>query len=451
MAMLYDEYYRPLFEWILPRIVPPTQTYVKRSKIGYPVLAIKEDKLNTLLPYFLRLLEGNTKDIEGGFTIINVRLQPEPLSKKRDFLFVTEEGKIYEQKIEAKDRYKAREGRFSSRTRDVFNENVANLLKQILDTAIHNAFLSFPAYHHNMSAQAHRRMMGYKRGFDIKHFERFAGYGVLYRASILGGLYYTLQKIISGQPFAMPTDNWQRCALVRPLPGWQVQLGSGDSSVAPIGKETLTMLFAKFLKRVKKLDPIKAFFAIANMALTGDFVVWNYGDDNAVFGDKGLIDEFFAFASEYMHIEEEKPLKFLGYEYSEEEGWVLSRKSYLLKWYLHERAPLSNFRPYPFLGRMKRREVYRKQGERMIVEQIFPYEDVLLAKFGYPPYRLTEKGMAEEKLQPTGSVELNDKYVLEKDYQLTDEEKAADTEHYDYLPPHVTSKWMAILLDKKWR
>jgi len=451
LVSLFAELGPRLYTFLLERIKPPVQTYDKRSRMGAPVFAHDEHKLQVLRPFFAALLENDLSlfDLPNMWVINNIRLQPERVSKEREFVYVDKHNLPYLETVDEKKRWDEQYQRYCSRVRLVFNYPVANLLTQVLDSAIHDLFLSYPTFHHNMAAQAGRTLTGFALFIDCKHFERSVGGVVRHRCKLIGGLYARIMDRMLALPYLVPTDAGEvRLVQIAREKGYVEQMGSGVSCVAPLAKEILTLVYTDFLMQRRGYSFENALAAV----LQGGYdklTIWNYGDDNLLFGDEEEVMRCFDHMKQYLNVEVEEPRKFLGYEYSDTMGFFLSRSSYLLNFYLAERAPYSKFRPFPFLGRKLRKEVFARQGDPFIREELFKAEDERLTRLGYTPQLLAEAAEWEAKKAAASPTESNEKWILGKDYQLTDEEKAKDDKRYDVLWPDETKRIIDRLLSRE--
>ena len=450
MADLYTKWADRLFRWIFKQIRPPTQTYNRNTRMGYPYFTIRPDKLTVLLPEFARFLEGDDETLRGAYTINNIRMQPESRKKKRVFRFLTPRGEVYEEEVGEAGRM--RKGRVSSRTRLVFNQPISNLLKQILDTAIHNVFMSHQAYHHNMNALAGSKEKGDTYAMDVSHFERHVGVCVRIRADIIGGLYKHYAEKTLNAPFLVYADDFKTPYFLWPRKerGQMEQLGSGDSAVAPIGKEVLTCVYAEFFSRVLHVDEDNAIDTVAKGGIPGKFEIKNYGDDNFISGDRSLREEFVAFASTFLDVAQELPARFLGWVYDDIDGWHLPLKSYVLNVMLAERAPGTRFRKYAELGIVKRREIYGRMGNRHLRETYIPAERALWAKFGIDEADLQATARKQENELANKPMLLSPNIILDKRYLLSDAEKAAMPEEYGTVGPNYTATALRELVGPDW-
>lgn len=453
---LYARHAPKLFDRILRTLKPPIQPLNKVSRLGWPNFNVPESKKDTIQPVFDHLLhDGLGTSLDRAWVIMNVRLQEESEHKEREFLFVSKDGQVYPRKIGAKERVIRTPlgARLASRTRLVFNEPVHNLIKQILDTAVHNALLSFPLWHHNMYGDPAAAFRGapFVLALDVKHMERFTAAAVAERARIIGGLYEELQLKFLSLPYLCPSDDWKRFFLLYPdlLAGWMVQFASGDSAVAPSQKELFFCLFLEFALTYLKMDEESA---VTWVLQGGDARVriLNYGDDNFFAGEETTVRALYKFLASWLEVQEEQPPAFLGFNYVDGR-FQLRLRSYLLKTYMNERRPGSAFRPYPFFGWREKRRTYGEFGDPALQGSVFPNEDRLLEEAGLPWSKILHLAQAEERIiyaQAKGMA-LPD-WVLGKDYLLTAEQKLA-TGLYEGWSSDETQPMLKRLLGKRWQ
>jgi hypothetical protein len=453
LTALYERWAPEMLQRIFAAIVPPIQTYNRTSRLGWPFFRSSPNKVTVLRPYFTRILSEGAGLFSDAFTIMNVRLQAEGRSRKRIFHFVSDEGVIFERTIGEGDRIipTGSGDRVASRTRLVFNLPIANLLAQILDTAIHNMLLRQPVFHHNLySTQGASILSGYHFFFDVKHFERHTAAIVSSRRQLIGGRYSEIGAMFEAIPFLCPSAHSRIPLLLWPnrAEGWIEQFASGNSAVAPAQKEVFWALYAEFAERNLGIGHDQA---LAWVAAAGDsrLHIMNYGDDNVTSGDQGVLRELESFLSDYLAIEEEDPPKFLGFLYTSN-GWRLGVKSYLEKTYLNERRPGSNFRRYPCFGWVEKRAVYAQWGVPEIAAHVFPTEDRVLANYGLQWGAVLEQAAEERRrtLDLTGLT--SEQWLLGKDWLMTAEEKLA-TGEFDGLLEDETATIIPQLIDHRWQ
>jgi hypothetical protein len=396
------------------------------SKMGGPVFERTPDKLRLLRDdYFPRMLAGDVSFLEGLYTIVNVRLQPEKLTKIREVPVLSSDGNYYEMKIEGVTRTTSLgDGTFAARARPVYNPNVANNFKQVVDNALHNVFLTYDAFHHDLYKwrETGRLLPGHARAIDVKHFERCIGALVGLRSKFIGERYDFYQQLILSQPYLCVSDDWKTPFFVTPAPGFNAQLASGDSSVATIAKEVLTILYADFFARKWSLTDEAAI----DMALKGGdparIAFLNYGDDNLLYGESSSqIDECVNHLSKFLTIQAEEP-GLIGWKYDPKTGFALRDQSFVVNFWKPERAPGPPFRPFFFLGLYLRTQTFEKYGSDNIPEMVEDMWD-LLTTWGISRDAVNKLAEHEAHLAGTRGLPLN--YLLGKQYLLSDEEREA--------------------------
>jgi hypothetical protein len=447
---LFMSWYPDILAWLIPQMRVPTQTYNKVSKVGWPGFFIPENKLNYVLNFVPEIMAGDLSRFEEAFISMNVRLQVDPFSKERDFLFMDGD-QVVAKTITAADReVRTPIGRrIGSRTRLVFNLPVYNLVKQIWDSSVHDALIKWPAFGHNMFGGQLTPVRGHHVCMDVKHFERHTSACNRARAAAFGGVYAQCAEVTARIPFCVPTMDWKAAKMIHVdrAGGYSDQYGSGDSAVAPSQKEIMLALYAEFFH--KELGYSRS-DAVLQVASAGEerLTIRNYGDDNSVDGDKGVIEAFIAFCQQYLHVEEEKPPKFLGFVWYAQRGqWLLPPDSYLQKTYLNERAPLTNFRKYPFLGWVERRNIYKKLGHPDVPAKLFPQEDELLARVGLPWYKVCEYADRERRdAFAAREVEASHPLLLQnKEYLMTPQQQIAAGTHTSMSPSDTRKIFLGLV------
>lgn len=461
---LYIDWAPYIFSRIMSDLVAPIQTFNKTSRLGWDSFEVLDNKMDRLGPLISRVRRGDSgvySEFLSSFVIMNVRLQAEAKTKSRDFIYLSDEFQPYHETVGEPQRtveVASIGRRVASRVRPVYNMPMLNLVKQVLDTAIHNVFLAYPAFHHDMFNGRLLPVTGQHLCIDVKHFERHTAMLVRARAQLLGGAYAKIGTVFEQIPFCCPTDSRKRFAFIYPdrKNGFSEQFASGDSAVAPAQKEVFLALYAEYFRQTRQLDRSSA---IELVLQGGDnrLTIRNYGDDNSLSGDPGELKAVFEFLKSYLHVEEEKPPKFLGFEFGSptaEEGvrprWYLPVSSYLTKTYLNERRPFSNFRKYPYLGWVLKREVFSRLGDPRVAKEVFPFEDNLLAKHGLPwttVLRNAENERAKSLAQPT-TTDAN--WLMGKDYLMTAEEKIKSGEFFGMMPDQ-TAPLIKVLLGEEWQ
>lgn len=452
---LFEQWAERMYAWLLPQIRAPYQTLNRTSRLGWPLFSHPASKLDAVMAYLPAVIGGDLSEFEAAFIILNIRLQAEPRDKIREMQFITDQGIVYAEKVDRRNYKVLVEDmlRIPSRVRNVFNMPMLNLIKQCLDTAIHDALLCHRAFHHDMFGGNIAPVRGYHLCFDVKHMERHTAGIVRRRASIIGGVYGDIVKLFSRIPFLVPSDTRKSVKLitVNRDRGWTDQFASGDSAVAPAQKELFLVLYAEFARTHLGLDQMTAIRWVAG---GGDerLTIRNYGDDNSVSGDHAVIHDCLAFLKNYLTVEEETPPKFLGFVWYPELGWRLPVDSYLTKTYLNERAPGKRFRKFPFLGWSEKRKIFRQLGHPDVPTKVYPVEDAALARVGLAWSKVEEQAEYERKQAASAGLSgvLNPNYVLGKaEWNLSAKEKMA-TGEYQGIHPELTKKIILALVGREW-
>jgi len=451
---LYVDWLPEIGAWLLPQIQAPHQTYNKISRVGWPGFYRPDNKLSYVLQFMREILAGDLARFEEAFIVMGIRVQVEDKAKVREFLFATEDDRIVARKVSGKERtIKTPAGpRVGSRTRLVFNLPIYNLVKQVFDTAVHNVFMKYPAFHHDMNNGNILPVRGFHLCFDVSQFERNTAECNRERARFYGGVYGKCADITSRIPFAVPTEKWDgaRMLYVNRQDGWSDQYASGDSAVAPSQKEIFMAIYANFAH--KELG-VPRHAACAWVAAGGDerLTIRNYGDDNSINGDERVVWAFFEYVKGYLPVSVEDPPRFLGFQwFPEYQKWLLPVTSYLTKVYNNERAPGSNFRKYPFLGWTEKRKVYGRIGDPRLTREVFGIEDKLLDRVGVPWYQI-ERLAAEDRVRAAKEgklAALHPAMLLGKEYSMTPAEQIAAGTHTG-LNPDATKSILPKLVSKE--
>lgn len=324
LTELYKKWMPFLYERIFSELTPPTQAFNRDSRLGDPEFRIPDNKKDVLLGYFASLARDGVQTTRGRVVEIYVRLQTEPANKARSLTFINDEGVVYQEDIGRQQRlinvYGVGE-RVGSRVRPIFNMPVENLWKQVLDTAIHNVFLKYPAFHHDMF---NKRLLpigpsDFHMCVDVKHFERHTADGVYASGLCIGGKYAEITQMFRDASYLVPSDTRKSYFLLKPrfAAGWSVQFASGDSRVAPSQKEIVSALLCEYVSVVKGLSPADCITWVFN---GGDhyLTLRDYGDDMSFSGRESDVRALVRFLQEYLAAEEEQPPKFLGFIWSRE-------------------------------------------------------------------------------------------------------------------------------------
>lgn len=426
----YERVFPLLLRWLLKRTRRKPSSFKNESRVGAPYVGRLDSKRDELMPQFLDAVHSTEAEArrftDNGWNMINVRLQPERVGRVRDMTFISGDGEVYRAKIGVDERRVTNREKtvsgIAQRTRDIFMPHKANLATLFVDNALHEPELDSRLCGTNMFGQSDTII---PRGAqatlftDIRHMDRYTGECVRFRAACIGGIYEMWINAMLDQPYLVPSDGWTNAWWVRVL--GNSQLPSGLSPVAPIQKELMICLYTVCLSERRGIDLERALELIMHGG-DGAFTVRNYGDDNALAGDRSELDYWMAFASERMAIEEEKPPKFLGFEYDEKDGrFKLTAKSYCLKTWLNERPPASMWRKNAHYGWVRRREAYMQYGDVEEMQRIYDIENEVLAAHGVP-WADIETAAAEEEAE-FGSDAIGFG-TLDKEWLLSAEERA---------------------------
>jgi hypothetical protein len=400
------------------------------------------DKANTILPYIESVAEGDLSILDGAFATINVRLQPEKKEKERTYLYCRTDGEVVEETVTAEDRYDSKLHRYGSRTRTVFNYPIPNLACQIFDNAQHKGLLKSPMFGRDMMgwAASHRKVSKlHYAAFDFKNFDRYTGFATTKWAKLVGGIYGEAVLRMLDLPFLVPSvgkgqEHWRPMFVKHSSQAHVLQLGSGLSPVAPIQKILMLAVYTAYFVEKKGMSIPEAITSLTFQQ--GALVIDNYGDDNFLSADTERdLTDVEDFLKAILPLERETPPAFLGMEYTQD-GFRLQAVKYIINWFLNERMPGGRFRPYPEHGWRARNDIYLQIGDPIISAEILPWlEGELLPRFGITKtwrdrqYDYEAMGMQEQHISSRATKLL----VLEKQYQLTDEEKAAMPNYYSIL------------------
>lgn len=469
-----------IMDAILPQIKLKKQTYNKVSALGWPInknpnaerkSEAPEDpsdwsgilnelrarltntaKRNVLFDeFFTRFDAGDFSGFEEQFNTGNTRGQPESPDKIRELPFISADGSVY---LEDVDRRKYAEPirslsdkeKVPLRHRLVVNASVINLYLQVWDTQVHSYLISHPISDSNM----YTRMIWDRETFvtfDCKHYERTIGMIVPLWAELVGGEYGQQLMAMATAPYLLPADDWKSCWFVRPKigPGKYMQLGSGLSVVATIGKLANLAVAVGYYVEIKKL-PIKAAIEVAFAGEYDGMRRWAFGDDNRLTGDAGEIERFLEYVGDHFDIELDEKPQYLGFVWrSDLHRWMLRNETYIVKGGLRERD--YSFYTFPFLGQIERRNTFREFGEPIVAEQVMPYEDALYADLGESMHSVATKATQENMIARELGVMLTREMVTDKDYLLTDEQKLASGLSFE-LPLERVAHAVKVLVGK---
>lgn len=426
---VYAKYAPMLFRRMRSELKPAVQVFNKDSRLGWPYCARSADKRVELVTEIQAYWNDPERYFDRAFTIMNVRLQPEPSSKEREYQ-VPYRGRVYEKTMTQEDKLlpspPGLPQLYASRTRLVFSRPCLNLYTQVVDTIINNWLSSNAVHHHDMYGGSWRgRLRPHVLAFDIKHMERFTAAIMEPRYQLLQGGYTDIHRGMDSVPYLTPNLDFRSWTTLRGLPSDKiVQFGSGHSAVADSQKEALDCLLTEAHVQLWGYAPEQALDCVLKGSST-QLEMLNYGDDNLVSAfDPVLLDELFTFLGGYLDVVKEDPPGFLGFKLYDGE-LRLPPQSYVLKTWLHERAPLGRFRKYPFLGWVLKRRVFLEYGLRRQMEEVFEYENRILSDEGLL-WSDIERAARNEERELAGLVEQAHPLVLlGKEYLLTDEERLA--------------------------
>lgn len=429
-------------DFFLERMTPGTVTFNKTSRTGYPYFTTTVNKKEIALATYARLVRGDTSSLDHAFATANVRLQTEKPSRVREFNFLSPEGVAYSAEVSGADRQVKVKSRsasgpvtlelFGSRTRDVALYPPENNVLQVVDTLYHHAQLSCSSFKFNMYGPGGMPpMRSHVLAIDVSHFERFLPEADRIRAACIGGVYATTAQLLDRLPFLVPADNWQDYFLVsvNEAAGWLMQYASGRSSVAPVAKDVMSCVLSEYGKVRFKLSDSEA-IKFATGSGNDKLLICDYGDDQVYSSnDKGELAAIRDFIGSFFDIKDEVPPKFLGFIYQPDGQWKLGVASYLLKNYLAERKPGSNFRPWPNLGLLLKRDNYARYGVAKLREEVFPAEERALKAVGLDWGIVVARGRAEEqemlKISKEAIEVVKDaNFLLGKEYLLSEEQLA---------------------------
>lgn len=454
LTQLYSKHIEELFSIIIPELEVPIQTLSRVSKRGYPLFTRSDDPVAQTAPYFKSISAGDLSSLDGAFIIMNVRLQPEDRDKVRVNMIVTPDGVIEDLPYTTAIREIHVTGlglRVGSRVRLVFNFPIANLVKQVVDTAIHKWFMRSMTFRHDMYNGKIHPVRGYHMALDVKNFDRHIPLAARVRAQVIGGVYHQIVDAFSRLAFACPTSDWKSVDFLYPnrAQGWSDQYGSGDSGVAPIAKEIFMILFATYIMKVKGYSFAQSAAEVLRGGIDG-FTIRNYGDDNSFSGDETLVKGFFDYAANYLTVEEENPPKFLGFVWYPGLGWKLPVESYLTKTWLPERGVFTPFREVPNLGWVEKRINYVKYGHPDVASKVFPFEDRVISAFGNPWSKVLMAASKERMSLDHSKLITSPEYVHGKEYLLTDEEKIRSG-LATALPKEECRRLIKALIGQQWQ
>jgi len=471
----FVQYAPDVLKFLLPNVSAHTQTYNKISRLGYPVhvnpktpdqvlkilndLGVDRspnddrvdsltglpvyDKMTILFALFDELDAGDDSRYRHSFSTLGGRLQYEDPDHKRNGLFISDEGVVYEADITRADRtmFISEIGRdmVGSRYRGVVNAAIINLYIQNWDTMLHGTIMKYPLCDSNVYTDLRWPHDAEFTTFDCKHYERYLGRIVFEYAKLIGGRYGTWLTKLASDPYLVLSDSRRRAFKVQPRfgPGQYPQFGSGIACVADLGKLVNICVRVAFYHEVSGLSKEEA--VRVTMSGTHDGLRhWMYGDDNRVQGDSAKREQFTKYMGQYFDIEIDDHPKYLGTVWRQDlDMFRLPSTTYNLKLYLRERD--FSWYTYPHLGNVERRETFRRYGEPEIATDIIPFEDELFNEVGHPYYEMVAGAAKEKRESNLTGINLDEKEVTDKEYLMTAEEQVASGRFWG-LPPSRTAE-----------
>lgn len=94
LTQLFEQRYPLVLDRVRREMAPCAQVYSTKSRTGWPFF-VRDDKMAYLRPEFERVMREGMDAYEDGLISMNVRLQAEARTKKRDFLFIDAQGTVY--------------------------------------------------------------------------------------------------------------------------------------------------------------------------------------------------------------------------------------------------------------------------------------------------------------------------------------------------------------------
>jgi hypothetical protein len=459
----FKRYGRVVLDFLLPHVTAHTQSYNKISSAGYPINSnpknfsttqeicqrigleapTASNKFDLLLPLFRELDAADDSRYKDSFSTLGGRLQYEAPDKKRDFLFINDDGVIYEHGVTREDRTQYIEeldGDYvGSRYRGVVNPAVINLYIQNWDTMLHGAIMKFPLCESNVYTRIKWAHSSEFTTFDCKHFERYMGMIVFEYANLIGGLYGAWLTKLASDPYLVISDSKKSAFKIRPIykKGQYPQFGSGISCVSTLGKLTNIVVQVGYFVDTYHMPPEEAIRVV--MAGEHDGLRrWSYGDDNRLMGSADKRKSFTDYLGQHFDVEVDDHPVYLGTIYrSDLDSFVLPARTYNLKLYLRERD--YDWYTYPALGNYERRKTFMEYGEPEITKDIIPYEDQLFEDVGLPYHIMVAQAIKEKKQMLAHHESLTNEELTDKEYLLTPEEQVESGSFWG-LPPSETRR-----------
>jgi hypothetical protein len=456
---LYEKYAPAVYDYILPFVKPGAQSINKTSRLGYPVFSNPGDgidrrpsspsygfqtqasKWDVFLSLLQPMYQGDFSLYKEGVHTEGCRTQNDPPDKVREQQFITADGVPYSHETTPLDRtiLVPEVGELiGSRSRIITQAPVCNLALQCFDTLINNALGEFHLFDSNVYDKRAWDYEGELLTFDCKHYERYTGLCALVTAKIIGGHYGEVLDWMINYPVIVPSDDRTNVWEIKPIfgPGSYPQFYSGLSLVADGNKIVNACVQVAFFHEVLKL-PMNTAIEVALSGTGHGLRRWNFGDDNRAVGEKGIVNAWFHWMSEYFVTERDEVPRYLGTVYRPDlRRWCLPLETYVIKGAQPERD--YSYKDYPNLGLTLRRRTFIEYGEPEISSKVIPLEDDAYNAVGYPWINIVHKAHVEEKQAEAKSQSLNEYVTADKEYLMTEAEKIASGLYW-YLTKEQTA------------
>lgn len=469
---IFKKHIPAVLAFLIPRMEPHTQTYNKISSAGWPInsnptthsetqeianrIGIHApeatNKFDLMMALFPELDAGDISRYKDSFGTIGGRLQYELPDKKREYLFINDEGVVYNGVVTRKERTEYIEqlgGEFvGSRYRGVLNPALINLYIQNFDTMLHGTIMNFPLCDSNVYTHVTWPQEAEFTTFDCKHYERYMGMIVFAYADAVGGRYGEWLKKLASDPFLVVSDTKKSLFLATPNYSENTfpQLGSGIACVATVGKLTNICAQVEYFVDHYGMTSKDAVPVVMNGEYDG-LRRWMYGDDNRVQGDEEKRKSFTKHMGEIFDIEEDEHEKYLGTVYRKSlRRWLLPRTTFHLKFYLRERD--FEWYSYPYVGMIERRKTFSEFGEPEIVTEDIPLQDELFNELDHPFQEVVAAAIKERRTMEATGVTLSSLYVTDKEYLMTPQEQLASGRFWGF-PPSKTREIVLRLVSEE--
>lgn len=457
----FKKYINPLLEYLLPHVRPHVQTINKISSLGYPVncnpgegldpvshVQVWQSKFDVFLEFCEPMMHLDFSAFDDSYHTIGTRKQNEAPSKDRTFQFIDDDGHIYERIISGADRtiqVPQLGAMIGSRTRTITRPDPRNLFLQCWDSMLHNALMTFPLHKTNIYNKEEWPQDAYIKTFDCKHFERYLGMLAIEYAQAIGGVYAEQMLKLIYLSFIVPSDTWRSSFEITPQYGPNVfpQFSSGLACVADLAKLATDTAAIGYFHEVLHMD----MFASIDATLSGTspgLRRWNYGDDNRMMGEQSKVDDFIHYMGDIFDVEVDDTPQYVGAIHRADiRRFVLPRRTYNLKLYQPERD--YDWKDYPSLGMVERRNVFTEFGEPEIAAHVIPYENDLWNAIDRPYTTIVGEAVRERVTANKRGVSLTSLQVTDKSYLMTEEEKLHCGQFW-HLTPDVTATIANLLV-----